>query len=94
MSRLFRMSFDNSVVTLFDANFAVGFTDWSKIDHLFSQRYDSARKEEEVPDDLASVKLEEYKRETEDDKNALRKVVDRIAKLYSLSIPSDKNEAM
>lgn len=92
--RLFRMTIDESALTLFDAHFEIDHTNWTTIDNLFTQRYDSTTKQEEVSDELTALKLEDFKNEKNDDKEALSKLVDRIAKLYQLSIPSDRNEAM
>lgn len=78
----------------FDASFAVDITNWSRINHLFSQWYDSATKQKEFSDKLALLILEHYKKINDGDKDALTKSVGRIAKSYPLSFPSHRNEAM
>lgn len=94
MERLFRMTTDDSAVTLFDAYFAVQYTNMTTIKILFSQWYDSATKQEEVLDELVLLKLNGFKGEKDDDNEALTKLVDRIARLYPLSIPSDRKETI
>lgn len=66
----------------------------ASIDLLFTHRYDSATKQEEVSDELASLKLDDFKEEQDGEKEALSKLVATIAKLYPFSIPSTSNESM
>lgn len=64
------------------------------MNHLFSQQQDSAIKKKEVSDELASLKFEDYTKNNDDDKDALTKIVNIIAKLYPVSISSDRNKAI
>lgn len=50
--------------------------------------------QEDFSDELTSLKIDNFKRNKEDVKEALKKLIERMAKLYQLSIPSHRNEAM
>lgn len=86
------MTTNDNALTLFGVHFAFDHTDWTTIDHLFTQRFDPATKQGEVSDELTSFKLKYFKKT--DYKKVLSRLVDLIANLYLLSVLSDRNEAM
>lgn len=68
------MTTDDSALIFFDAPFAVVHTDWIAIEYMFTQRYDSKTKQEEVSGEMTLLKLNDFKVENNKEKKALIKL--------------------
>lgn len=80
-TRMFRVTLDGSASTLFDYHFIIDQPNWPQRDQLFSHRYDAATKQEKLSYELSLLKLDEYRTDSRDEKEARTKLVDRFAKL-------------
>lgn len=83
-----------TALTLFDVHFAVDGPDWPQVDDLFSNIFCSRKKQEEVSNELALLRIAQFREESKGVNEALETLVDKISKLYPLPIPSDKNEVV
>lgn len=51
-------------------------------------------KQEEISDELASLKISDFRREGKNDKEAVTELIDRVAALTLLALPSGRSDSM
>lgn len=61
---------------------------------MFLNRYESHTKQEEVFDELAVLRIDDFLKDTNIDKDVLSEVVHRVSNLTTFDLPSDRSEAM
>lgn len=75
--------FKKDVLTLFEAHFTVDEPSWMQVDHLFSNRFCTCTKHEDVSGEIALLHNTQFKKENIKYKEAFEKLVDKLSKLIS-----------
>lgn len=91
---MFCMTLSGSALTLLDSNFLINGDNSENVDALFISRFDSVAKQEEVSDELATVRVSDFQKDDENNKDGLAKLFDIITTLIPLSLPSDLSDSM
>lgn len=94
ITRLFRMTLSGSALTLFDSHFVIDQINCAQVVDFFNKQYDSETKQEEMSEELRSLRIKKFRKEGSSDEEALESLVDCITTLYPLSLPSDRNNLM
>lgn len=94
LTSMFRMTLAGSALTLIDSHFQIDQDNWQYVDALFRDRYDSVTKLKEVSDELTAMKISDFQESAKSEKDALTRLIDRLAALTPLALPSDRNDVM
>lgn len=94
ITQTFRMTLSGSALTPFNSHFVIDRPDWAQVVDMFSKRYGSVTKQDEISKKLSSLRIEDFRKEGGSNKEALGDLSDRIATLYPLSLPTDRNDMM
>lgn len=87
LTRMFPMKLVGSTLTQLDIHVEIDYNNWERVDALFTTRFSSATKQEEVSDELAALKIDEFQKDMESEKGALTKLIYRAVVLTSLALP-------
>lgn len=83
------MTLSGSALTQFDRHIHIDQDIWTNVDSLFTSRYNSFTKQEDVSDELASLMVTDFRKEGKNDKDVLTELIDRVATLTPLALRSD-----
>lgn len=90
MSSILRMTVHGSALNLFDKDFIIDHGNWSNVHMLFTNGHDSKTKQEEVSEELSSVRITNLRSEDESEEESRTKN-DLISTLAMLALLSDSN---
>lgn len=88
------MTLSGSVLTLFDSRFRVDIDNRQTAEALFCEIYDSVTKQEEVSDELDSLKISNFRKDSGDVKDVLTEIIARLATLTPLPLKSIRKDIM
>lgn len=88
------MTLVEGALVLFDSHFMVDQDSWQNVEALFTNSFDSATKQEEVSDDLAALKIEDYMLDDCSNKDAIKRLIYCIATSVPLALPSNRNDTL